>query len=308
MIEYRWNGVGLSAPDDWEVSALERDGFLLEEQGRPRCELKWRNVQGTFSFEKHLKRLQKGHKGVDMRPLESADTPGPWRESLARLAGSGLSAHSFLWRTEVDQGIGAALHNPGTGLAALIQFFLRAESEDALAAEVLASFRDVSAGKTVPWSLFGLAARVPADFLLNTFSFRPGHYAVKYWRPRSGRNAGRAPMGKGPGTSLVFERFAPAGVLLRGTTLETWVRDTLEDPPPESLPMQAGHKESREAVRWTGFAKDSFLRAALRRRVHCQGRVWTTGAGNAILAVRASGSVPLIEETFNTVCESYVLV
>lgn len=303
MTEYRWNCVGLTTPDTWEPASLERDGFLLESRGRPVCEMKWRTVKGGFSFEKHLKKLAKGHKGVDMKSVPLHETPLEWRQGVARLTDSGLRLESFLWRLGDLKGIGAILHNPASGLAALIQFFMEGGSNDT-AAEVLATFRDYSSGKTVPWAMFGLKARVPGEFVLDTFSFKPGHYQVKYWRPRAAAARDRLPPGKGPGTHLVFERFAPASVLLKGTTLEEWARAGLEDGVPDALPVEG----SSDAIGWHGIDKPSLLRALLRRQRHSMGRVWMSATGNAILVVRTSGAVPLDRDVFKEVCESYAVL
>lgn len=302
MIEYRWNGVGLNTPDQWEPSALERDGFLLEQEGRPRCELKWRTVQGTFSFEKHMKKLARGHKDVDMQSVPLEATPEGWQQAALGLAESGILIHSFIWQIHGHKGIGAALHNPATGLAVLIQFFVRDDQDAGQVAEVLASFRDYSSGKTMPWAMFGLQARTPADFRLNTFSFKPGSYTVSFWRPKKDRGD-RIPAGKGPGTALVFERFAPASVLLRETGLEQWVRD-MKDGPASSMELAVDHN----MVEWVGASKSSLLRRALGREVISVGRVWTTGSGNAILVVRAEGVLPITQDEFTRICESYELV
>lgn len=303
MIEYRWNGIGLTTPQGWEPAALERDGLLLESQGRPACELKWRTIQGRFSFEKHLKKLAKGNKGVTMQAVSIDEVPSDWRETVERLTASGLQLQTFLWSLGDIRGMGAALHNPATGLAALIQFFMDGGTDSA-AAEVLASFRDYSAGKTVPWAMFGLAARVPAGFVLDTFSFKPGHYTVKYWRPRSAAANGRVPPGKGPGTALVFERFAPASVLLKGTSLEVWARSTLDGGVPESLPAVVGSG----AFAWAGIDRPSIVRSFLRRQRHTMGHIRLDESANAILAVRAHGAVPMTQQTFKEVRDSYVVV
>lgn len=302
MIEYRWNGVGLNTPDQWEPSALERDGFLLEYEGIPRCELKWRTVQGTFSFEKHMKRIAKGHKSVDMQSVPLEATPEGWQQAALRLAESGILIHSFIWQVQTHKGIGAALHNPATGLAVLIQFFVLDDRDAEQIADVLASFRDYSSGKTVPWAMFGLQARIPADFKLHTFSFKPGCYTVKFWRDKKDRGD-RIPAGKGAGTSLVFERYAPASVLLKGTNLKQWVRD-MKDGPAPSMELRVDHN----IVEWAGASKSSLLRRALRREVMSVGRVWATGRGNAILGVRADGTLPITQDEFNRICESYELV
>jgi hypothetical protein len=304
MADFVWNGIGLAAPPGWEPSAIERDGLFLADSSGPVCELKWNRVQGTFSFDKHLRKLTKGNKGAVVRAADPDEIPDAWGRAVDRLAESGLRAKSFLWRADGSRGLGAALHHPGTGLACLIQFFIRSEDDEPAAAEVLASLRDHTGGKTVPWAMFGLAARVPADFVLDTFSFRPGHYRVAWWRPASGKRNDRAAVGKGPGTRLDFERFAPASVLLKGTTLEEWCRDRLTHAPPSSVSVD----NSPGRVGWRGAAKTSLLRKALRREIKTCGRAWTPDAGNAVLAVTAEGSVPLAEATFNDICGSFTLV
>jgi hypothetical protein len=304
MADLAWNGIGLAVPPGWEPSAIEGDGLLLADGRGPVCELKWNRVHGTFSFEKHLKKLTRGNRSAEVHGVDHGDTPDAWAGAVDRLAGSGLRSKSFLWQADGSRGLGAALHNPGTGLACLIQFFIRNEDDESAAAGVLASLRDHTAGKTVPWAMFGLAARVPADFILDTFAFRPGHYRVAFWRPVPGRRGGRASTGKGAGTALDFERFAPATVLLKGTTLEAWCRDRLAHAPPASLAVENGPGE----VHWRGAAKTSTLRRVLRREVNACGRAWTPDEGNAVLAVSAEGVAPVAESTFNDICGSFVLV
>lgn len=304
MPAYRWNRIGLTTPDDWEPRTLERDGFLLEQNGSPMCELKWRHVHGRFSFAKHMKRLAKEHKGVDMQAVDNGETPAVWQASLNALAKSGIRLKSFIWQSRRDKGMGAVLHNPSTGLAALIQFFVDATDATDSAAAVLSSFRDYSAGKTVPWAMFGLAARVPSTFALHTFSFKPGHYAVKYWQPRSRKNRGRIPAGKGPGVALTFERFAPASVLLKTASLDEWASTNLE----HAIPLSLVRAKSLEALEWNGVARTSTLRRLLRRQTFDQGRIWTTDKGNAILCVRAEGAMPMDESTFSEIKDSYGVV
>lgn len=302
MPEIAWNGIGLAVPPGWEPSAIERDGLTLAAGDRPVCELKWSVVRGAFSFDKHIRKLTRASREAAVRGVDDAETPPAWAGAVARLEKSGLRVRSFQWRSGGSRALGAALHHPATGLACLVQFFVRSVADEDEAASVLATLRDHTGGKTRPWTLFGLKARVPADFLLDTFSFKPGHYRVAWWRPASGKAGGRVPPGKGPGTRLGFERFAPASVLLKTAPLEKWVRTGLTDPPPESLAVRAGP----DSAAWSGTAKSSRLRRLLRREIFASGRAW--GAGNAILAVTAGGTVPLPESVFNDICGSFALV
>ncbi|WP_419785797.1 hypothetical protein [Pseudodesulfovibrio sp.] len=301
MIDLAWNGVGLSTPKTWEPASLERDALLLECDGRPACELKWNMVQGRFSFSRHIKQLSRRNKGVDIVPVDPADTPPIWASASGELEQSGLALRSFLWRAGEERGLGAALHHPATGLAALIQFFVRDESDENTAASVLATFRDHRGGKTIPWTMFGLNARVPARFRLETFSFKPGRFTVQYWLPRSKRTQDRVPAGKGPGIRLTFERFVPADVLLRGRELADWTREILD------LPKTISPEPADDGLAWSGISRSSRLRRVLRRQNYDHGRIRLVG-NNAILAVTASGTDPMDRAEFQAVVESYGLV
>jgi len=302
--DFIWNGLGLTTPDNWEPAALERDSLLLECDGRPVCELKWRTVQGTFSFEKHLKRLSKSNKGVAVQAIPEHATPEKWARGMERLAESGLRMQSFIWGEGEHRGIGAALHNPATGMAALVQFFIAVDADESVASAALPTLRDYSGGKTIPWAMFGLSARVPSRFLLDTFSFKPGHYCIRFWRPKSEKYAGKVPVGKGPGTHLVFERYAPASVLLKEKNLSDWTGETLDAAPKMFSPMAAGPG----SVAWNGVDKTSLLRKVLHREKHTRGKVRTTDVGNSILCVTADGVIPVDDAQFNEIVASYELV
>ena len=304
MAEFIWNGVGITTPDGWEPAAIERDGLVFENRDQPICELKWNVVQGSFSFDKHIKRLTKGHKNAALIGVTEAETPPAWTAALKLLTNSGIRAKSFLWQIDDIRGIGAALHNPATGLAGLIQFFIHDEQSEADAAATLATFRDYTNGRTIPFAMFGLSARIPAEFRLDTFSFKPGHYTIKYWRPRNAKKSGKLPAGKGPGTHLIFERFAPASVLLKVISLTDWTLESLEDAPPKSVEIGT----DANAIAWNGTSRTSFLRRLLRRAVYTQGIVWRTDTGNSILSVITHGSVPAPEAIFTDICKSYEFV
>ena len=298
-----WNGVGLDVPPAWEPAAVERDGLIFEHEDRPVCELKFRHVRGAFSFDKHIRRLTKSHKGVDVRTVSDSEAPEAWIAAVDALAQSGLRHQSFMWRTPEDKGIGAALFNPATGLAALVQYFVRSDADETAAAESLAAFRDRTGGKTAPFRLFGLEGRVPDGFMLHTFSFKPGHYSISYWRPKSKRHVGRVPSGKGPGTSLVFQRVAPASVLLKETSLVDYVR-TMDQAPPENMHIEA----EPDRVMWSDRAHTSQLLTFFGKEKHHCGAAWIADPGNAILAVTVAGKVPMDQKAFIAAVESYALV
>jgi hypothetical protein len=341
MAEYIWNGVGLTVPDAWEPVTLERDGLLLGDGLHPVCEMKWRTVAGSFSFDKHLKRLAREYRDAEVRAVPEDAPPPAWVDAVARLVRSGLRAQSFIWRAGPHRGIGAALHNPATGLAALVQFFMEDRDGDSdgardsgnreaegRAADILATFRDhtgpdadrrdPATRRTMPFAMFGLRGRVPVSFILDTFSFRPGHYSVRYWRPRrlrraardgrtgSGMGAGKG-AGKGAATRLAFERFAPASVLLKDQALAAWAATALPDKPAAGLPVMESDASGAGAVSWAGVVRTSLVRRLLRRETHARGQVWIPPGTNHILAVTATGD-PLSDATFAALAESCELV
>lgn len=279
-----WNGISIRAPLEWEPSILERDFMRLEQDGRSVAELKWRRVRGRFSVRRHIRRLDRKSGGAQIREF----SPGPdWEAAAEALRGSGFAVTLLEW----DGAAGAVLHSPATGLAVLAQFPQTAEG-----ASVLASLRCHWGGTTMPWRLYGVQARIPTDFLLDTFRFQPGRYCLEFRRPRR-RVATEVKPGdfrRGPGTSLVLERYAPADVMLAKQDFSSWIEINYRKV------IVGEEQQNSDMIDWIGRQK-RFLRPALR---HC-GRVWRDRAANAVFAVRAQGELELAPAAFNRICNDY---
>ncbi|WP_147819767.1 hypothetical protein [Salidesulfovibrio onnuriiensis] len=279
-----WNGISLDAPPEWEPSILERDFMRLEQDGRPVAELKWRRVQGRFSARKHIRKLDRAFGRADIREA----SPGPaWIEAAESLRASGLGVTLLEW----EDSVGAVLHSPATGLAVLAQF-----PRPVAGAPVLASLRDHWGGATMPWRLFGIRARVPSDFLLDTFRFHPGRYGLEFRRPKRSVSVDARPgdFRRGPGASLVLERHAPADAMLAKQGFETWIEENYRKV------IVGTETKDTNMIYWKGIQK-RFLRFSLRH----QGRVWRDPAANAVFAVYAHGEQDIAEATFNQICNDY---
>ncbi|WP_243544939.1 hypothetical protein [Pseudodesulfovibrio tunisiensis] len=299
MARIAWNGISLSLPRGWEIAALEKNGFLLHADQRPTCEVKWEQISGAFSFDKHLRKLEREFRETRLQPVDKGETPQVWADAVTRLEWSGLRLQSFSWNTESERGLGAIIHNPDTGLAALIQFFLHKETDTSPAARVLFSFRDHLAGKTRPWTAFGLNARLAGDWRLHEFSFHPGHFSLLFHRSPDNRET----PGKKRGTFLLLQRHAPASVLLENSTLEHWVRTVHA----ELLPKRQNLETERETISWAGETLASPIRRLLGRDEFSRGRVWLPPETSAILSVAAYGRVKISKREFSEICDRYAV-
>lgn len=280
-----WNGISLRVPQTWEPSVLERDFMRLEEHGLPVAEAKWSRVSGSFSVERHIRKLKRRFRGADIRVA----SPGPeWDESAELLRQGGLQTTILQWESVVA----AIIHSSSTGLSLLLQFLKTNEMSPA----TLASVRDHWAGKSLPWSLFGLRARIPSEYLLDTFSFKPGHYSLRFRRPKRNLAIDAKPqdLRRGPGAELTLERYAPADVMLAKQSFLGWAKENYRK-------AIVGEKIFDDNVlSWIFFQK-----RFLRKEICHQGRVWQDSRANSIFSVVSKGSLSLSESEFLRICDEY---
>jgi len=280
-----WNGISLCSPEDWEPSILERDFMRLEQDGIPVAEIKWRRVGGAFSAYKHMRKLDRKFRSVD---IHEGSPSQEWDTAADSLRQSGFNVTLLQWGAAV----GAMMHNPATGLALLAQFFEPGRQ----AAAILASFRDHWNGESLPWRMFGIQARLPSGFLLDTFSFRPGHYTLRFRRPRRMPAVEATPQDfrRGAGTDLILERYAPADAILKNTDFHNWVLERYR----KVIVGQVSSKSNM--IEWADVQK-RFLRSSMRH----QGRIWLDQTANSFFSVVVEGEPVFQEEDFKRVCDEY---
>ncbi len=284
-----WNGIGLSVPEAWEPASLEHQFIRLGESGVVRADLQWRRIRGPFAAERHVRKLAKRFRS---KGLCIIDPPDEWASAVESLHTSGLVAVFVHWQG----GCGAVVHNPATGLAATLQFYDHEDSANPQAMTVLESFRDHWAGATLPWRMFGLRARIPANFLLQKFSFVPGRGLLMFRRLKRepSIDASARDFGRGPGMTLELERLVPADVVLQKKAVSAWAPDYC------AARIRGAIREQDDSIAWRE-RETRFLR---KPTLHC-GQVWLDAEHNALLGVYAQGNTDLSSKQFTEVCSHY---
>lgn len=272
-----WNGISLD-PEGRSPRLLDRETMVIGEADEA-VQIRWRSVSGRFKYAKHIKKLG----GFMVSDSESS---------------SGVADGFRLIRFQVEDLEGTLLHHPGTGMTVEVQHGHEATGMDSL----IASIRDHSGGKTVPWQAFGLSLRLSSRWLLESSTFRPGHFTLKFVQHRRKKTVPALPeKGMRTDATLRIERCAPADALLNGFPLHAWSAATWPDEIAESSSPPPEENSFTEARRPKGIAR------VLPGRRYRYGWVSRIDASNAIIAAFLHSRKACLEE-LKTVTEHYVLL
>lgn len=268
-----WNGISFH-PCGLPLRRLDPDSAVLGD-GADAVQLRWKRLSGPFRPERHLKRLF----GRGTRPEIHEGSPA-----------NGFHCVYF----ETPDLCGSVLHHPGSGMVVELQ-----HAPGALPESLIPSIKDHSAGDTVPWRVFDIAARLPARWLLRSSAFRPGHFKLVFEVvgrrrvPESPKKGGRRP------AEVRLERFAPADALLGKKTLAEWASGIWKKEP---VPDEA---DDDGAVRWD--VRPSLLRRMMPGTAFKRGVVHLSQGHNAILATLLRGRKPF-DDDFSRITENYGIV
>lgn len=190
---FSWDGLRVDIPDNMEPVILDRGFVRLAGADLPIIDLRFGPEKSAFSPEKDGLRLLKAS-GIDDAQL------GPFRASWARrLSGDIWAAPSVKSRLFV-------LHP--THKKAVVAALFSAPPPLDLLRTILTSLDWTPPDDWRSWRCYDLRFETPPHAVLGKASFRPGAFRLEF-------TVGRA--------TLVFERLAPASVLLAETDLETWL-------------------------------------------------------------------------------------
>jgi hypothetical protein len=260
-----WNGLALSVPRDWELTALGMRHLVLADGAGVIMECKWNRVTGRFDLDRHLRKLAK-----TLGALDPMEPPPAWRPALGS-----FTARVF----RLADGCGALLFCPQCRTASLVRFAGAAASETETPARVLASLACHFADGCVPWQVFGFAAHTPAAYALTRHRLTPGRYELVL-------DAGSS--------RLTLASLGPADVLLAGNDLAAWSRKTFTETIARHRlqPMASGPSLSWRARREPTFLRRLFLR--LRREPTRGGLIVRHDpAANRLFCLEARGREPL---------------
>lgn len=289
-----WNGARLRVPADWDPVRLGKHYLLLEDPQGPVMELKWTPSPKNLTPAAALKRLTR-ESGIDVTPLTDGEVRPAWKRARP---GSGLCA--FSWNGAGVSGLGAAFACETCGGLSVMQFFHTDRERNRPGEKtwdaVLASYRDHPEKKTRRFEIYDITANVPLEYALGPFSFIAGRFELEF---------------AGKGETLVYERFAPAETLLRGQSLDEWIRqvyslgkggliERLElDNNPTALFVVGGIKSP------AAYAATRLLTMLSRQKSFVRGLVRHFPEKNRLLCLTARGLKPMDMKKLLALGENY---
>jgi hypothetical protein len=286
FIEIGWNGVTLAVPAGWHIGRIGSRHLFFEEHGAPAMEIKWNQVVGRFSSKSYLKRLAAG-RGRRMKTRFAAWTPPrEWRQVL-----SPYNIEGFSWEAQDLAGRGVIVYCPTCRTATLMQFFIRMPQAPLdVFAGILAGFRDHRGDGLRLWSLFDIRATLSERYALVEYAFHPGNFTLVF---------------KDRHQSLTLSRWAPAGVLLNGSTLAEFASKTLNLAPEGFTPCRVN---GCAGVHWqttAAYVTPGWLGRWVGAPRFRQDRLWHVGDRNRILGVCLEDRFPADGDPISGICSSY---
>lgn len=272
-----WNGVSLHLPESLPLAELDLNALrAVAADGVTRLELKWQHVGESFSRKRHLEKIRKQLPKQSGFSTAVEDIPESWK-----------SADSpFSWREEGDlPGVGAILHAPAKGYAALVQYV---GHNPQTGADILNSIAFHAADAPMPFNIFGISLLAPSQCALTAFNFSPGHFRLTF----ACKDA-----------ECTLDRLAPADTLLKQSTLagiaqQLYGNDDI--PPFEELP-------SGEAVSVSELAPGLTRRLLPGAKPYIHSQAWLNDS-NKLLAILVRASTPEALSIFDHFTDSYASV
>ncbi len=275
-----WNGIQVTVPASWHPAVILKDYLLFEDQYTPILELKWQKIQGRFTPEQILKKLNK--RQPDMT-FAAQTLPKAWQKKLKRFNHQGLQ-----WNRGSKSGTALLLFCSHCSNVTLLQFHDTAAAKKSFYLDLLETLMDHPDNDHQQWEIFDIQADLPPSARLISQEFLPGRYTLTFAIADQ---------------QVTLLRYKPAAELLRRHSLQEFGTALAQgaDLQPQSLPDTAfWMKESAPLQR---------LLARLQRKPpyrclwlrHCTEH-------NVILGVTAEGPSPMPSRHLETICTRYKTV
>lgn len=285
--EIAWNGIRFKVPEDWLPAQMGTHYLMLEHAAAPILEIKWGQIKGNFSHQRHLRQLSFYHNKSLRKTIRSWTPPADWQQALQAFQVSG-----FQWQSPLHSAVGATLYCPVCRTAALIQFYgSNPAFNHAIARELLASYRDHSDGDEILWSAFDIRAKIPAFLKLQRHRFSAGFFELTFTSKSH---------------TVILNRWGPASILLAGKDLAGFAKSAASFPSTAPPPVLG---DDPKTVDWTlrrpvGLWPRLINRISL-RPVLQQLRMWPVEEKNRILAVRVEGRGLMPPAVFDGICKGF---
>lgn len=225
-----WNGIYLEVPSEWNLSAASGDmaqGHIrIDGPGEMHVRVRWNRVKkkpGPEGVQRILNRYLKGlEKGSRRRKLKfesnqdvrlTIQSEGAKRKPLffswqGRDIQSGSTGQSKAKAAE-SQAVGLIWYCAACGRITIAQVDgpIR-RSLTQVASQILGTLDDHAVEGCHTWAVYGLAAEIPADFVLSGHKLLSGYIQLRFTKGQS---------------SIQLDRWAMADVALKNVPLQRWV-------------------------------------------------------------------------------------
>lgn len=285
--EFAWNGVSFLAPVSWEVGKIGQQYLMIEDDFGPVMELKWYRIKGKFILQDQLSHLAAAHKNKPGRTIRKIPIPSDWEKVI-----DGYDSIGFSWQGETIGGIGIILYCPKCRTSTLMQFFQRkAHITNKITTQLLASFQDHSQDGQVTWSLFDITAKIPVEFQLTRYSFKPGAFELVF-ACRKNR--------------IILYRWSPASILLNEQDLLQTASKMFGVPQADLRYKRVNgcsivdYNISPLSYGWARIY--NIIRS---NSLYCSSRIWHIEDKNRLLGVKMDGRRPIEPALFEQICVDY---
>lgn len=188
-----WDGLQVQIPQKMEAVILDRGYIRLSGPQGVTIDIRFAAGQRSFAAGRDGKRIQKA---AGLVPEVLARCKEPWADTLP-----GTLFHSsrlFILQFQQTANI-VAVHFSMPPPLSLVK-------------ELVTSLNWFPLAAWRPWSCYDITFQTPPDYSLKTARFQPGRYHLGF---------------TSAGNKLIFDRLAPANVLLGKSSLVDWLQENL---------------------------------------------------------------------------------
>jgi hypothetical protein len=168
-----WNGVRFQVPVNWQPVVILNNYLLFEDQYKPAIELKWQQIQGSFSVERILKQLRSS--GSKKDSITARPVPQQWQQPLQP-----FNCYSFQWQGEKNSGTGLLHHCPDCNLTILLQFYMARPEYNPVCLHILETLRCHQQNDRRNWSIYDISFSLPVAADLQSQEFLTGRYRISF--------------------------------------------------------------------------------------------------------------------------------
>lgn len=264
-----WDGLRVEIPPGMEAGLLDRGYIGLFGSKLPNVDFRFSALERPFDPEQDGRRIQR-KAGLPKEDIEQS------RDSWARRLGGRLYHSSRLYLFLFDEA------------PIVVAGYFSEPPPSALVEQIFTSIGWFPRESWRPWSCHDIAFETPPHYTLQQAVFQPGHYRLTFAKDSE---------------RLIFDRLAPANVLLENISLIDWIGRNLNYAAgPGTEIVSRGTTELDFMKKTSLFSKVTSWFPRVGRYV--RGTVRHHEAGNKILIITMQGVAPN-EDAYQRIRTSY---